>query len=214
MKKVTLKRTVALLLVVMMLAALTACSGNSVAGKWKYELDFNKYIDKISSSALDGAEAARQEIFKEFTKLFDGVSIDIYIEFNDDGTYSTYTDSDSAKAAEEKIKESMKTALPKVYAAMGIDFDAYLKQSDMTLEKAVESALESFDFSELQAAGSKGKYRYDNGKIYVGEDEVDESKYLTVELKDNKLTVTDVAGDAAGFEKYKEFLFPMEFTKC
>ncbi len=213
MKKTKIKKAVALLLVMMMIAALTACSGNSIVGKWKYRLDFSKYAEQMTGSGLEALDDTQKTYYEEFLKAFDDASVDIIIEFKDDGTFTINMDEDSVKAAEDKIKEGLRTALPKAFTAMGIDIDSYLTDAKITMEQFVENALQSLNLSELQTSLNSGKYRYEDGKIYTGEDEVDESSYLVVELKNDTLTVTDVVGEAGGFDQYKEAFLPMEFTK-
>ena len=210
-----LYKITALAIVLALMLSLTACSNDSIVGKWRYSFDMSAYAKSMSANMTEAVSDSEKQAYGEMFTAFDGVTFDMIMEFKPDGTYSFTADGDTVDAAQEKVTAGMKEALPKMYSALGVDLDAYLKQFNTTLDALVATTMQTFDFSVLKESDISGAYRLEGDKLYTtgkGQEE-DTSRYLSVEVKADTLTITDVVGNVEGFEQYKNVFIPMEMTR-
>ena len=211
-----LKKITASVLALIMIISLAACGGNSIVGKWNYELPVKGIVENTVKNSTSDDDAIRQA-YNELYKAFDGCKIIMSLELNSDGTYSFAPDKEAAEATLKQVKENLKTVLPKAYMAMGVteeQFKQYLISNNQTIDQMVESVSGQLDIKSFTGMGSSGKYVFEDSKLYMftGE-EKDDSKYLEIDMKDNEFDVTKVEGDIAGF-KGVDKLLPMTFKKA
>lgn len=216
----TLKRSAAILLAVLCVLSLTACSvlnsitgifggDSSIVGTWKYPLSMKSVMEQMAESAED-EEAAMYDVM---AGAMDGVNFDLYFEFDAEGNYNYYTDEESGKQAVEKMKENLIAVLPDLFEAMGVeksDYESYLTSMGTTEEELAASLAESLDSSDFTDLSGSGTYKTEDGKLFMDDDS---DNYITIELKDGKLIFTGFVGDADSIEDFPEWLFPMTFSK-
>lgn len=213
------KRFSAVLLAVILAVLLCACSsGNSLAGKWNYNLKFNDIIDSYVKNSIDSADDSQKAMYEELYKAFDDCDVMLTMEFNDDKSFKLAIDEESAQSAITKIKENMKTAIPNAFKAMGMSdeiFEQYLKSQNKTVEDLVNQFTDEFSVDQLtKGVGASGNYELEDNKLFLftGDTRVD-SNYCDVELKGNEFSITKINGTVEGFNSVESIL-PMKFTKA
>lgn len=212
-----LKKITASVLALMMIISLAACGGNTIVGRWNYELEVKDIVENSVKNSVNETDSTQQAMYDELFKAFDGCTIILSLELNADGTYHFAPDKESAEEAMKQVKENLKTVLPKAYMAMGLteeQFKQYLVSKKQTLDQMVESVAGRFDIGSLTGSESYGQYVFEDGKLYMytGK-EKDDSAYLETKLSGNELEVTKVEGEISGF-KGVENLLPMTFKKA
>lgn len=223
-----LKRTVALLIAVLLVFSLAACgennSGNtdsteaqvsteantSIVGTWKYKLDFKTVLEGQKEAAYEGQEA----LYESMLKAFEGITIDLFFEFDENNGYKFYADEESAKQAVDKLKERIIDILPDMFEAMGIskdDYNKYLEESGMTAEQLAASYTQNMDADSFTDMSAEGTYKAEDGKLCLsdGNEKIDENAYISYELSGNKLTFTAYSGDVKTLGDFKDTAFPM-----
>ena len=193
-----MKKVLALLLAMMMVAALFAGCGSKgnkesaekdtrsdaekIVGTWKGEVDMS---DVMQAQAGDEME------IKDF-------KVEVTYEFKEDGTYATQVSEESVGKAMESLidsllpylKENMKTEAE----ALGMSVDQLLEAYGMTEDDLGELMLSMVDTSSMMDnLKREGKYQVKDGKIYINADtqeELDESTYGEYTLKGDTLTLT------------------------
>ena len=223
-----LKRTVSLLIAVLLVFSLAACgennSGNtdsteaqinteantSIVGKWNYKLDFKTVMESSKDEAYKDQEA----LYESMLKAFSGITIDLFFEFDENNSFKFYADEESAKKAVEQMKEKLIDVLPDMFEAMGVskeDYAKYLESSGMTEEELAASYAQNMNTDSITKMSTKGTYKAEDGKLCLAtdDDKIDESAYITYEVSGDKLTFKDYTGDVKILGNFKDKAFPM-----
>lgn len=210
------KRILALVLALVLVLCLTACSGGGdskkFVGKWCYALDLTDMMNSSLAAELDPTMAPYLTI--------QNCSVNVYAQFNEDGTYSMYVE-------ERELTDTMDKLVADVVDGMGEYLVDYVYQEtgmEMTLEEILEmlgmsmdDLTAGFDMSDVideMIAGvrQEGNYEAKDGKLFTSKGlnyDIDPNVYETYELGDNTITITGfVGGEAPEFNVY-----PMEFYK-
>lgn len=223
MKK--LKRIAALLLALVMVFALCACSADGgkdkdtnkkeevkktdaelIVGTWESSVNIGDELDKVLESDMDMAE---------FMSYFDfgGIDITMQIVFDKDGSYSVaYVDDGSSKKIEKAFRDGFVEMFDALLEGTGYTFADVAAQENMTedeyLDAMVEIAMQSI--TPLYDEISAGTYEIGDGKLYMIEDgdDKDDDTYTTYKLSKNKLTLKASYTDG---EKDTDSPFPMTF---
>lgn len=131
---------------------------------------------------------------------FDGLTVKYSYVFDKEGNYVLSVDSKTFDKQTAKIKSSAKKAvvsyLEDIIKAHGENMtpEEMCKQSDnMTLDEVCEDFLNKWDIASCKPAASKGKYKLDGDKLYIGENEqgLQNGPFYTVGLESNKLTLKE-----------------------
>lgn len=223
MKK--LKRIAALLLALVMVFALCACSADGgkdkdsnkkeevkktdaelIVGTWESSVNIGDELDKVLESDMDMAE---------FMSYFDfgGIDITMQIVFDKDGSYSVaYVDDGSSKKIEKAFRDGFVEMFDALLEGTGYTFADVAAQENMTedeyLDAMVEIAMQSI--TPLYDEISAGTYEIGDGKLYMIEDgdDKDDDTYTTYKLSKNELTLKASYTDG---EKDTDSPFPMTF---
>ncbi len=223
MKK--LKRIAALLLALVMVFALCACSADGgkdkdsnkkeevkktdaelIVGTWESSVNIGDELAKVLESDMDMAE---------FMSYFDfgGIDITMQIVFDKDGSYSVaYVDDGSSKKIEKAFRDGFVEMFDALLEGTGYTFADVAAQENMTedeyLDAMVEIAMQSI--TPLYDEISAGTYEIGDGKLYMIEDgdDKDDDTYTTYKLSKNKLTLKASYTDG---EKDTDSPFPMTF---
>lgn len=223
MKK--LKRIAALLLALVMVFALCACSADGgkdkdsnkkeevkktdaelIVGTWESSVNIGDELAKVLESDMDMAE---------FMSYFDfgGIDITMQIVFGKDGSYSVaYVDDGSSKKIEKAFRDGFVEMFDALLEGTGYTFADVAAQENMTedeyLDAMVEIAMQSI--TPLYDEISAGTYEIGDGKLYMIEDgdDKDDDTYTTYKLSKNKLTLKASYTDG---EKDTDSPFPMTF---
>lgn len=223
MKK--LKRIAALLLALVMVFALCACSADGgkdkdsnkkeevkktdaelIVGTWESSVNIGDELAKVLESDMDMAE---------FMSYFDfgGIDITMQIVFDKDGSYSVaYVDDGSSKKIEKAFRDGFVEMFDALLEGTGYTFADVAAQENMTedeyLDAMVEIAMQSI--TPLYDEISAGTYEIGDGKLYMIEDgdDKDDDTYATYKLSKNELTLKASYTDG---EKDTDSPFPMTF---
>ena len=188
----------------------------TIVGNWKYVLDFSSIVESTMKEAIESADDDQQAMYGELFKCFNNISMDMYMNFGEDGKVKLDLDEDSAKAAIEKIKNNVTDSLPNIFKTLGIDdLDAYLKSSGKTKDELTETLTSSFDVDSFADKNISGVYRLDGNKLYItneGEKE-DADSYMVIELTPDTLKFIEAKGSIDTMESFDNVLFPMIFVR-
>ena len=211
-KEKKMKKIVALLLAAVMMLSLSACGKPDIQGVYSAELDIT---DIIAESFDEGADMG--EGMPSIREYLGTVSITMICEFNEDGTYSQYTDMQSAKRAMEsfnaaavKYLDDMVFLLLKEEIALqgqivnsrediegliGMSWDdLFVTALGTDIETAVDELFEEALPIEVfdEDLKREGKYKAEKGKLYRS-DSLSESVgsgYETYELDGDTVVLT------------------------
>ena len=227
MKKTNLFRAAALALAALfVISAFAACAKvpdtKKILGKWETVVDISKLINDSMKEGDDAGELGNLE-FKDIT-------MKLFVEFNEDGTYKSSADKESVDAAMDKFKEQLVPMLTDVFKksvaeAFGKDasevtddeVNSFLALLGMTsMEDMAEMMLEEMRPEDLyKEMESTGKYMLKDGVLYTtdsaDEEATEESDCCAYELQDKTLKLNAKEGEEAP-EGLKEML-PLTFTK-
>lgn len=208
------KRILSVILMLAILLSFTACgSGDKekLVGTWKCEMDL---VEQINTEMGLDEESAEYLNFDSFT-------IVLYMQINEDDTYSLYADTDALEQTMEAAKASFAEGMTKyledmVLAETGIAMSAddILAASNTTMDEMLAEAFPEGMVEEL-AEGMKqeGKFKAKDGKFYTSaglEYEVDPAVYETYTLEGTTLTLLEYVGEDAGDTMN---VYPMVFNK-
>lgn len=215
MKK-TVSIIMSMLLVVTMMTALAGCGSDTdrIVGKWETTLDLGAMFDESLKSDSDMAEMAD-------TITFHSVDAKVVFDFKDDGTYTLEWDEDSSKTALESIKSDLKAGLGTYITDMfsddelGMSAEEAMEMMGMSMDEMIDELLNEMDVeSMLDELNSKGKYKIEDGKLYMTSEEseeIDENSYDKYEfVSDSELKLLEPVGDDAEFAKS---LYPITLKK-
>lgn len=208
------KRILSVILMLAILLSFTACgSGDKekLVGTWKCEMDL---AEQINTEMVLDEESAEYLNFDSFT-------IVLYMQINEDDTYSLYADTDALEQTMEAAMASFAEGMTKyledmVLAETGIAMSAddILAASNTTMDEMLAEAFPEGMVEEL-AEGMKqeGKFKAKDGKFYTSaglEYEVDPAVYETYTLEGTTLTLLEYVGEDAGDTMN---VYPMVFNK-
>lgn len=208
------KRILSVILMLAILLSFTACgSGDKekLVGTWKCEMDL---VEQINTEMGLDEESAEYLNFDSFT-------IVLYMQINEDDTYSLYADTDALEQTMEAAKASFAEGMTKyledmVLAETGIAMSAddILAASNTTMDEMLAEAFPEGMVEEL-AEGMKqeGKFKAKDGRLYTSaglEYEVDPAVYETYTLEGTTLTLLEYVGEDAGDTMN---VYPMVFNK-
>ena len=208
------KRILSVILMLAILLSFTACgSGDKekLVGTWKCEMDLAEQINTEMGLDEESAEYLN----------FDSFTIVLYMQINEDDTYSLYADTDALEQTMEAAMASFAEGMTKyledmVLAETGIAMSAddILAASNTTMDEMLAEAFPEGMVEEL-AEGMKqeGKFKAKDGKFYTSaglEYEVDPAVYETSTLEGTTLTLLENVGEDAGDTMN---VYPMVFNK-
>ena len=208
------KRILSVILMLAILLSFTACgSGDKekLVGTWKCEMDLAEQINTEMGLDEESAEYLN----------FDSFTIALYMQINEDDTYSLYADTDALEQTMEAAMASFAEGMTKyledmVLAETGIAMSAddILAASNTTMDEMLAEAFPEGMVEEL-AEGMKqeGKFKAKDGKFYTSaglEYEVDPAVYETYTLEGTTLTLLEYVGEDAGDTMN---VYPMVFNK-
>lgn len=192
-------------------------TASGVVGKWLYVAQFSELLEGQLDAALEQVPDEMQEFYQEMFKCFNGVSLDMIIEFDSDSNYHFGMDESSVRTAMDQIIANFKAQLPAMLASIGTTmeaFEAALAQQGMTVDSYIDAAFsQSMDIeSMLKQSESSGTYRYEGDRLYLSNanGEIKDDDYATVEVSSNKIVVTAISGESNTFT---EAMLPMNFIR-
>ena len=215
MKK-RLSALMCIILVLSMLLALTGCSGGDKAklvGKWKCEKDVAEVINR--------GIAIGDENIAEYVSI-DEFKIVVYMEFNENDTFSMYADPASLDAAMDDMKEDLIEGLSKymedmIFEQTGLSLpvEEILELAGMTMDDLLAEIVTDDLVDEMVSEiASEGKFKAEDGKLHTSaglQYEVDPAVYETYTLEGDKLTLLEYVGDDA--DANDALVYPMVFVK-
>ena len=200
-----MKKTVFLTLCALLLAVLLAGCGSAgsetpaeapepaeegIAGAWTAEVDM--------ADTLNETLAEAEEISKYLN--LDSFSLQLLLNFGEDGTYSMHCDPESAKAALDGLKEQMKGALTgyleEIAKESGLNLSAeeLMEHAGITMDDLLAEMDEAYSAEELVGdMNLSGQYLYEDGKLILSDDPAeapDPEDAETVTLEGDTLTFT------------------------
>lgn len=209
MKK-NMAKLLSVMLVLVMLLALTGCSGDQekLVGTWEAELD----MASVFNESMGDAEEA------EFLAV-DSFSFKMVLTFTEEDTYTMSADEDSVVAAMEGLKEDLKAGMEEylvhVMAQEGLvmDIDEIMEMMGLSMDELIDSVVTQELIDEMVSVMvTEGKYRAEDGKLYLSDSVdtvVDMTTYETYTLEGDTLTLVSTTET----DEYSEYLYPMTFTK-
>lgn len=210
-------RMLALLVSMLLLVGLTACTPRSVVGSWRCTVDLSRAAQ--AAGALDGLDE-QSGVGVVLAKLLDGQTLELALELRKDGTYSLGTDPESARAAADSLSARMGELMPELLSELlGVDpaeVEAAMAITGMTPEAIAEKLMEQIQLDgaidSIAAKASTGTYRYEDGKLWLTPDGQTENAeaYETVVLSREGLRITETRSGL--FQKYEKIL-PLTFKR-
>lgn len=208
------KRILSVILMLAILLSFTACgSGDKekLVGTWKCEMDLAEQINTEMGLDEESAEYLN----------FDSFTIVLYMQINEDDTYSLYADTDALEQTMEAAMASFAEGMTKyledmVLAETGIAMSAddILAASNTTMDEMLAEAFPEGMVEELaEGLKQEGKFKAKDGKFYTSaglEYEVDPAVYETYTLEGTTLTLLEYVGEDAGDTMN---VYPMVFNK-
>ena len=210
-------RMLALLVSMLLLVGLTACTPRSVVGSWRCTVDLSRAAQ--AAGALDGMDE-QSGVGVVLAKLLDGQTLELALELRKDGTYSLGTDPESARAAADSLSARMGELMPELLSELlGVDpeeVEAAMAITGMTPEAIAGKLMEQIQLDgaidSIAAKASTGTYRYEDGKLWLTPDGQTENAeaYETVVLSREGLRITETRSGL--FQKYEKLL-PLTFKR-
>ena len=221
-----MKKFLSILLCVAMLAScavlLTACGKDdeaeatpaTIVGDWETKFDFGAIMEELMFSADNDMPEEYKDWFD-----FSGLSVTMWISFEDEGTYEVGFDEDSVEDMIDDLldmlSESMKKVMEQMLESQDMTLDEYLTMMGTTWDEVIK---ETFPRSEIKDSfydmeDTTGTYRMDGNKLYF-DDEEDE--YTEFTLTSQKLSFTKVVGMDLDDENILSILgrlLPLEFAR-
>ena len=196
MKK-TLSALLAAVLLIGAVFALASCGskGEGIVGKWKATISFDKAIAAAGEEAAQAMSALGADL--------SGYSVDLNVEFKDNGKYVATVDEDQVKSV---MKEMMGGLIENLVSSMGMSMDDYLQQAGYSsIDDAVDAALEQSEESGI--GGTKeGEYKLEGDKLTLGEN------VIKVELSGDKLSFVEIESGEDN-ELIAKAMLPLDFIR-
>lgn len=212
MKNVTKKLVVGIMLLSMIMS-LTACGTKSegIVGTWVGPVDMTELLNAEM-------EALGEGVGEYFT--FNDCSINIIVEYKEDGTQSVTIDKDSMSDFVDKFKDvfasGMGEYMETVLADSGMDmsFDDFLASQGTTIEEFVDEYCNEDMFSQY-VTESEGKYKLEGDKLYEAEEDGTFSEdYILIDLSGDQMVWKEAvyASDSSEANVY-EAMLPITFER-
>lgn len=164
----------------------------SYIGTWTAEVDLGSMINDMYADDPDLGS------YVKFSKII----LKLDFTFNEDGTYSIVGDKDSVIETSKALKADFKSGMLDYIADNGMTLEQFEAASGMSLDKIVDESIgESFTNEFANELEAKGKYKFEDGKLYTTDDlteELVDTEYETFEIINNKeLKFTGCVGENA-----------------
>lgn len=203
-----MKKTVALLLALVMLTGLLAgCGGDdALVGTWEMSMEMADQMNQQFAAAGLG----------DYIKL-DSFAMAVHFTFKEDGTYSCTADEDGLVKALDTLKTTIRDGVT-AYAEDVVKQATDAGMGDYTVDDVFAAAGTTLDEmidqmfmeDEIKAAAAKqtaeGKYKTKDGKLYLSDalDHIpDEKMYQTYTIDGDTLTIEEsVGGDGSDTGMY------------
>lgn len=161
-------------------------------GTWTAEVDFGSMINDMYADDPDIGS------YVKFSKII----LKLDFTFNEDGTYSIVGDKDSVIETSKALKADFKSGMLDYIADNGMTLEQFEAASGMSLDKIVDESFgENFTNEFANELEAKGKYKFEDGKLYTTDDlteELVDTEYETFEIINNKeLKFTGCVGENA-----------------
>ena len=221
MMKNRLMKWIGALLVLSLMLSMVGCtdkkdndgdsSKTTIVGKWESEWDLSKAMEQMLAD-------------EEMEMKLENLKLTVFIEFKDDKTYEMTVDEDSAEDMMKAFLDQYKVVVKKV-------MEDSAKEYNMTLDDmlaltgynsfdaywdAIKKDMDMDDLVDEMAVEAKGQYKYEDGKLYMSDDEddeIDKDEYTVVELEGKTMKWTKVVGADEEEESMVKELLPLTFKK-
>ena len=172
----------------------------SVVGYWVYPLDYTS-IMKDYSEPTDSLDEVNQAVLEALK----GLQLDAMLDLREDGSFCFGLDEESVRTATERIvAKTVEVMIPMLPSLMGMseeELAAAVEAQGMTMEEFADQMMASLQkqmnpdemAANMLKANQEGLWRYKDGKLYMipFDGSVDVGRYMTIELNDDSLTVTE-----------------------
>ena len=153
-------------------------------GSWSAELTVDGMISAfVEEDSLGGLPMPS----------FPGVFVVLRMDLNGDGTSRIFFDEASLRRAKEDMHAPLRQYLLDYFAQeYGLDeaaVEAALATQNTSLDQKVEELAEGFRLEELTAVDARGYYRYEDGRLYLGDDPDSLENYYEASLQGDRLTL-------------------------
>lgn len=206
-----MKKTIALLLAMVMLTGLLAgCGGdNAIVGTWEVKLELVEQMQKEIDELGMG----------DYLSL-DSYSAVLRFTFNDDGTYSYEADRGSLEQSLEGMKQALRDGLIAYADEMiaeqgleGVTAEEVYEATGTSLDELIDQAYTEEDLDGVvEDLSAEGNYKTKDGKLYLsdGLDHIpDDEIYYNYTIEGDTLTLVDGVGEDEEFSG----MFPMILKK-
>ena len=195
MKK-ALSFVLAAIIMVSALLSLASCGSADITGTWKTTIDFEKIIGAESEDDSESSLPIDLSAFK-------GKTVDLFITFKEDGTFTETADKDQLK----DLIDPMAEALTSMAEAYGISMDELL-EGYSSVEEMIEKEFMSGAGNSLEQSG---KYTFDGSELNI------EGSVYKAERADNTFTISEVVSSAdtaedSGDAAFEKEILPLVFT--
>lgn len=217
-----MKRAISLVLALVLCLALCGCGGGadgSVTGTWKVTLDMSEEINRyygISKMEInsDGSN--------KYDEVIEGFEITFILTFNEDYTYTLFTDEDqfeqAVRDASEFMTEFSIADVEDNYDYYGLTFEELLLEIGVTREEYPEYVYKKMLYDHMEDIFGEmffqGNYMVENGKLYLSDNRshtIDDSVYYPYSVKGRTLTIGMGTADDGVL---KEYDLPLEFKRA
>lgn len=228
-----MKKLLSLILALGLALSLIGCGskGPEILGTYDTTINLKDMLVEEINAGMDMAtETSLTDYMSDFNMV-------VVSEFSEDGTYKQYVDMDQFTASYEQFKTEvtayMKDMLAEVLivsladsgvvvetveeleSALGMTYEEIIQMSlGMDLESFVNLAMdESVNLEEMsEEATSEGKYKAEDGKLYMSDSldtEIDESAYELYTIEGDVVTITE----GVNIEADEYIDYPFELIK-
>lgn len=221
MMKNRLMKWIGALLVLCLMLAMVGCtdkkdndgdsSKTTIVGKWESEWDLSKAMEQMLAD-------------EEMEMKLENLKLTVFIEFKDDKTYEMTVDEDSAEDMMKAFLDQYKVVVKKVMEDSAKEYNMTLNDmlaltgynSFDAYWDAIKKDMDMDDLVDEMAVEAKGQYKYEDGKLYMSDDEddeIDKDEYTVVELEGKTMKWTKVVGADEEEESMVKELLPLTFKK-
>ena len=203
-----MKKIIALTLALVLVLSLCACGAKEdLSGTWKTTLDM--------SASYNAELEATDPTMAEYLKI-DNLEMKFVLTFNKNDTCSMVIDEDALADeiddALDILMDGTTQYLEDLFADQGLDMpiDDLLDMAGVSLDDLRNELAGELDIAdEFADMNFECNFKASKGKLYMStslDEEIDENKYDTYELKDGKLIIDTDTNEDVPF-------FPMTFEK-
>ena len=206
-----MKKVISLVLALVLCLALCACGAESdkdkLLGTWVATVNLADMINE----EMAGTDPTMAEYMK-----IDNLEMMFVLTFNKNDTCSMAIDEDALAGeiddALDILMDGTKQYLEDLFADQGLDMpiDDLLDMAGVSLDDLRNELAGELDIAdEFADMNFEGNFKASKGKLYMStslDEEIDENKYDTYELKDGKLIIDTDTNEDVPF-------FPMTFEK-